>query len=91
MIDYYLWLAVGATIAGIIGALLAPSRDLPPWAGFLLGLLLGVFGIAIVALIRPVKYRALNTTSFVPPGWYPDPHGPSQRWWTGAQWHEAVR
>lgn len=26
-----------------------------------------------------------------PPGWYRDPSGPGERWWTGMQWSEHAR
>lgn len=31
-----------------------------------------------------------DSAQMPPPGWYPDPSAPGQRWWDGQQWTDAV-
>lgn len=67
----------------------AARKGISPGAGFVLGLLLGLLGWAIVALMAPRQ-------AAVAPGWHPDPWGAAPlRWHDGQQWtphvHEAMQ
>jgi hypothetical protein len=48
-----LWFALGALVSGAIGALIAGRKNRGRVEGFAAGLLLGVIGIGIMALIPP--------------------------------------
>jgi hypothetical protein len=43
---------VALVIFGVIGALIAPRKGVSPWEGFALGFILGIFGVAYLAIKR---------------------------------------
>ena len=68
--------------------------DVARWA------LLGIFAVAafIVGLVfvalpasAPPSPPPMVPVPGPPPGWYPDPYGSGQRWWSGAQWTEHTQ
>jgi hypothetical protein len=49
--DVWVWVAVVWVACGAVGALIAEHKNQPRFGGFALGVLLGVFGIAIAAIL----------------------------------------
>ena len=87
-----------ALLAALIGS--AKGRG---GQGFALGLLLGIIGVLIAALLSPtpekeaekvVRMRALlgtGPTAQAVGAWWPDPHRRHElRYWDGARWTEYV-
>lgn len=93
------WIFMAIVCAGI-GQLLGQQKGRPR-DGMLLGLLLGVFGLIVVALMEPdprikAQRAAANPHVIVqatsgPAGWHPDPYGKHQlRYFDGTSWREIV-
>jgi len=89
MFGVWFFVAVGCAI---LGSVIGDQKNLRK-EGALLGLLLGIFGLIIIAVMKdPVKRQAeyVAATS-APPGWQPDPYGQHEyRWWDGSQWSQQV-
>ncbi len=84
----------GAIVFAIIGALIGNSKGLRT-EGALLGLLLGIIGVLIIAVMKPA--RGFEAQRGGPPGagqivgWHPDPTNRHQsRFFNGAAWTADV-
>ena len=76
-----------AVICGLISGGIASSKGLPAGGYFFLGLVLGVIGIIIAAVVRPATRPTAYAPPPSPPGWYVDPWGQQRlRYWDGYQW-----
>jgi hypothetical protein len=90
-------------VCGFIGWKIGDSKG-RGGLGALLGIILGLIGIVIIAVIPKKKSaddagsafpssRSVPTPTAVPgEGWYPDHFGRyPERWWDGTQWTKWVR
>jgi hypothetical protein len=90
----FVWLAVLAG-AGAVGYLIGRSKG-RPGAGLVLGLLLGIIGWVVIALLPAAPGYGTSGWGGAAPendaaGWKRDPFGRhGLRYWSGHQWTEHV-
>lgn len=67
-------------ICGMVAATIADRKGLSAGGYFLLGIVLGLLGVAIAAIVQPRQVTPA-------PGWYEDPwHLSPRRYFDGHQW-----
>lgn len=89
---------VAAIIFAVIGSMVGNDKKMGGNGGFWWGLLLGPFGVLLVALSAkadPEPAAPISTPAPPPPmkpaGWMPDPTGRHEhRYWDGSRWTEHV-
>jgi Protein of unknown function (DUF2510) len=78
------WLLFGA-----LGGWLAKSKGHDPTGYLILGMVLGLLGLAITMLV--LLYRQPPTQTRPAAGWYPSPTPGVVQWWTGWEWSRHVK
>ena len=91
-------------LSAILGAVIGGAKG-RPGTGFALGLLLGLIGVIIIAVMSPSPEKQAQTAAamhyaylptqaspnITPPGWHADPMERHQlRYWDGQRWTNNV-